>query len=74
MPYDKRRWVRLSATERRVCDTPGCEVLAKERCARGGCEQMHCLEHKGSHTAIHTLMKQRAAAEAPPRPTQFRRR
>lgn len=74
MPYDKRRWVRLPVPERRVCDTPGCEVVAKEKCARGGCGQMHCLEHKGSHTAIHTLMKQRAAALAPPKPTQFRKR
>ena len=59
MSYDKRRWRRLSASERTPCKTPGCENVAREICRRAECGEAHCREHKGSHTAIHTLMKKR---------------
>ncbi|HTX58751.1 MAG TPA: hypothetical protein VMH02_03665 [Verrucomicrobiae bacterium] len=59
---DKRKWKRAPADQRRECETPGCTTIAKEYCKRADCGQMHCEEHKGSHTAIHTLMKQRGFA------------
>ena len=59
MAYVKRKWSRVTSAERRKCQTPGCEVLAKERCKYMNCNEQHCEEHKGSHSAIHTMMKQR---------------
>lgn len=59
MPHFKRKWSRVTSAERRQCETPGCEALAKERCKQYNCNQVHCPEHKGSHSAIHTLLKQR---------------
>lgn len=29
-------------------------------CKRPNCNEQHCVEHKGSHSAIHTLMAQRS--------------
>jgi len=62
VPRIKRKWSRVTSTERRTCESPGCEALAKERCLQGNCGQQHCEEHKGGHSAIHTLLKQRAKA------------
>jgi hypothetical protein len=33
--------------------------MARERCKQFNCNEQHCEEHKGAHSAIHTLMKQR---------------
>ena len=62
MSYDKRRWKRVAADERGPCKTPGCVNEAREQCRRANCKELHCEEHKGSHTAIHTLLKQRGFA------------
>jgi hypothetical protein len=61
----KRRWSRVTSAERRQCETPGCTVLAKERCKATACGQQHCSTHKGLHSAIHTLMSHR---DVRPRP------
>jgi hypothetical protein len=61
MQRTKRKWSRVTSAERRTCETPGCEILASERCKQFNCNQQHCETHKGSHSAIHTLMRQRAA-------------
>jgi hypothetical protein len=59
MPVRKRKWFRVSVAERRECETPGCTAISRERCKQINCNQQHCDEHKGSHSAIHTLMAQR---------------
>lgn len=66
MPAPKRKWSRVKSEERRACETPGCAVLARERCKQFNCNQQHCEEHKGGHSAIHTLMAQRGMR--PPNP------
>jgi hypothetical protein len=38
---------------------PACENIAKERCKQFNCGKMICGDHKGDHSAIHTLFKQR---------------
>jgi len=48
----------VQAAERHACETPGCTTVAKERCKQFNCGQQHCELHKGSHSAIHTLLKQ----------------
>lgn len=58
-PRIKRKWSRVTAAERRTCEMHGCETLAKERCKQFNCNQQICTEHKGAHSAVHTLMKQR---------------
>jgi hypothetical protein len=59
MGSHKRKWSKVSSAERRSCETPGCTVLSRERCKQYNCNQQHCEQHKGAHSAIHTLMKQR---------------
>ncbi|HVA34354.1 MAG TPA: hypothetical protein VNG31_09415, partial [Candidatus Baltobacteraceae bacterium] len=59
VPVRKRKWSKVASAERRCCETPGCTTLARERCKQFNCNQQHCEEHKGSHSAIHTLMAQR---------------
>lgn len=68
MAQPKRKWSRVSSVERRTCETPGCTVLARERCKQFNCGQQHCEQHKGSHSAIHTLMAKRGVR--PPKPNR----
>ncbi|HTU82975.1 MAG TPA: hypothetical protein VMF61_12645, partial [Candidatus Acidoferrales bacterium] len=58
-PSPKRKWSRVTSQERRTCETPGCETLARERCKQFNCNQQHCEKHKGGHSAIHTLLQKR---------------
>ena len=64
MAMRKRKWSRVRSAERRPCETPGCTVLARERCKQFNCNQQHCEAHKGDHSAIHTLLRQRGMAPA----------
>lgn len=59
----KRKWSRVPSAERRTCEMPGCDVLAKERCKQFNCNQQHCEEHKGAHSQAHTVAK-RAGKES----------
>lgn len=59
MPRIKRKWSRVAAADKKQCEMPACENIAKERCKQFNCNKMICSEHKGSHSAVHTLMKQR---------------
>jgi hypothetical protein len=63
----KRKWSKVAAVERHTCETPGCTILARERCKQFNCNQQHCETHKGSHSAIHTLMRQRSMAPGAPK-------
>jgi hypothetical protein len=55
MRQPKRKWSKVSSAERRLCEAPGCTVLAREHCKRLNCDQQFCEEHKGSHSETHTL-------------------
>lgn len=63
-PRIKRKWSRVPASEKRLCQTPGCAVVANERCKQNNCGYIICVEHKGAHSALHTFLKQRETASA----------
>lgn len=54
----KRKWSRLPAAEKRLCQMPGCSFTANERCKQNNCGEFICSDHKGSHSALHTFLKQ----------------
>lgn len=66
MPRIKRKWSRVTAAEKRTCEMPSCENIAKERCKQFNCNQVICSEHKGAHSAVHTLFKQRGIKQGNP--------
>lgn len=61
----KRKWSRVSATERRNCEMASCTALARERCKQFNCNQQICDDHKGAHSVVHTLMKKRGLDREP---------
>lgn len=56
-PRIKRKWSRVASNQKGICRMPGCAILANQRCRHADCNHLICREHKGAHSAVHTILK-----------------